>query len=365
VQIKGDGRRRKYVAQPFDHKGNRLTRGFDRKIDCIEWEAKIRVRTQRILEGLEIAFDPITFGEFAEEWKRSRKKGKKSSWAGEVTKLDNVWLKKFGHKLMNTITKKEIADELDGLIEQGLSPAYRNRHRAMLHKMWEDARDHEPPYVSTNPLSKIPLLKEPESSPNQGLLRTREDALKFIEAYGVHGPSWKVACGVMAFAGLRVDEMVALKFEDLDFERSTIAVSKTWDIKTKRIVHRTKGMREGGTEHVLMLPELRAILLEWKALTLFRRPQDFVVPDTRGKHLTYWKVKRIHDLVGFRHFCGVYLRALGFQGDDLKGLMRHSDSKTTERYSPIDMRHLLERATKLGIEVGNRASQAHLPPSQN
>lgn len=361
-QVRRDGRRACFIAQVADHTGKVVTRGFDRKTDMWEFESMMRVRRQRIRAGLEAPFEPILVKKYVSAWLIQRKLGKKSSWAGDVTKLENFWLPKIGDRILHTLTRTEIERHLDSLIADGLSPAYRNRHRALLHKLFQDAIRHEPPHATHNPVTRIPQLSEKTKVRHYGFLTQREEALGYVAGYRTHGPQWGILAAIMAFSGARIDEAVVMKWMDFDWERMVIAISRIWEIKSKKIQDRTKGQREGGTDYVLLLPELKRMLLEWQQATRFGAPSDFIVCDARGRHYTYWQAKRIHDAVvtaspalpkitphGFRHFFGRYLRSLGFQSDDLKGIMRHTDARVTERYSPIDMRHLVDKAVKLGL----------------
>lgn len=333
---------------------------FKFKDDAVEYAAHRLKRRQRIKAGLEAPFEAITLSDWVSAWLVPRKRGKISSWSGDETKLNNYWLPHLGPKLLHAISRTEIERLLELLITDGLSPAYRNRHRALLHKLYADAIIHEPPHATLNPVTKIALLSE--KAPKVAELADKGQAMALIRGYGQHGPQWEVLAGLMALAGARIDEAVVMRFGDVDHHNGTLTFARIWEIKSKSIQQRTKGQREGGQETIMLLPELCEILMKWRARAT-RQDSDFIVSDSLGGHYTYWQAYRIHNLVmgahphlpqitphGFRHFFGRYLRLLGFSGDDLKGMLRHTDLKVTERYAPIDMRHLQARARLLGVK---------------
>lgn len=358
------------MAQPTDYNGKTVTRSFDRKIDMLEWEAQVRIRRQRVRAGLEIILEEMTFRDFVMlpgGWLARRKKGKRSTWLPEEQKINSFWLGLLGDKKMNRITKKELESGFELLRTRDLAPATLNRHRSLLHTIWRDAKDSEPPIVLTNPVAAIPLLKEKNKVNPHGYL-DQDGMVKYLAAIEAFGLQWVVWAALQMFPGGRVDEVLVLKWKDVSWEGRAILVERIWEISSKEIVKRTKGNRgeSDQLEHLIILDELMVYLRKWFGMTKWNRPNDFIVCDPRtGKYYTYWQAKRIHDLVveqaglpkvtphGLRHTAGRYLRRLGFQGDDLKGLMRHKDLKTTEGYSPIDLNYLVsrvERARKEGLK---------------
>jgi integrase len=265
AKARKDGRSAKYQAQVADHTGKIVTRGFDRREDYWEFVSMMRARRQRIRSGLEAPFHALKLGQFVSSWLVSRRLGKASSVSGDVTKLTNFWVPRLGDRLLHTITRTEIERLLDGLIVEGLSPAYRNRHRALLHKLWNDAIRSEPPHATTNPVTKIKLLSEKTKTRTRGALTQREHAFAYFEGYAKHGPQWRVLAAIMALAGARIDEAVVMKWGDFNLALMTVTFARIWEIKTKSIQERTKGQRDGGEEAVLLQPELHTILTQYRA----------------------------------------------------------------------------------------------------
>lgn len=73
----------------------------------------------------------------------------------------------------------------------------------------------------------------------------------------------------LAFAGLRVGELLALRWQDIDLSKGTISVREA---KTA-----------AGVRSVDIQPELREDLILWKATTSFAAEDDFVFPTGLGR----------------------------------------------------------------------------------
>ena len=99
-------------------------------------------------------------------------------------------------------------------------------------------------------------------------------------------------------AGLRLAELLALRWRDIDFDSESILVSRTL---YKR--HGVIDFKEPKTEHsrrcVSMTPKLATFLKEYKAegesfflhLGCLPRPDDLVFSDTEGKTIAPGRVK--------------------------------------------------------------------------
>lgn len=133
-----------------------------------------------------------------------------------------------------------------------------------------------------------------------------------------------------AYTGMRVGEVFALQWDDIDFERNRVSV--------KRRLYRSNIdlPKSGKTREIVLLPEARDALLGMD------RSTDWVFEGKRGGRLSqskvtyYWqkiegdfgrKVNR-HEL---RHFCGHHLyRTLGYRADVVAAQLTHSSPRLVE-----------------------------------
>ena len=141
--------------------------------------------------------------------------------------------------------------------------------------------------------------------------------------------------------GLRVSDLLALKWSDVDFENLEIHV-------TKSIADQHVGpcKTEASQKPVPLDPELGEALLMWRRKSPYPMEEDWVFasPASSGK-MTYWacsifhtyvkpalKEAKITSKVGwhtFRHSFATILKAHGEDVKTVQELMRHANSSVT------------------------------------
>ncbi len=132
-----------------------------------------------------------------------------------------------------------------------------------------------------------------------------------------------------AYAGLRRGELLAARWEHIDWERETLAVQGTKTAGSHSLVHLHPTLRE--------------------TLTAHRRDEGYIVaPDTKqGKgplrfdFSKEWRVlrnacgledARLHDL---RHSFATRLLDLGYPLKDIAVMLRHASTRQTEQYADL------------------------------
>lgn len=136
----------------------------------------------------------------------------------------------------------------------------------------------------------------------------------------------------MIWAGLRPGEASALTWDDIDFEKGVIHVTKSLDLKHGGVFKDTK--TETGNRDVPLFAPLR------KALFRAERNSSFVFARVNGEHYNY---KSLSD--AFENFCGAIERVIngvpspwnaqGFRKD--KWIEKHGEWKTFD-FSLYDLR---------------------------
>ena len=144
-----------------------------------------------------------------------------------------------------------------------------------------------------------------------------------------------------AATGLRVSELLALRWEDVDFKTLELSV-------TRSIWHQVVGncKTETSAKPVPLDGYLAEDLLQWRRVSPYPMPHDWVFasPTMKGKQ-PYWPdnlMKRyirpvaqkagIHKRVGwhtFRHSFGTLLKANGEDIKTVQELLRHANSRIT------------------------------------
>lgn len=341
---------RQIIVSARDFDGRTIRRVFCDPLDAAEFRILLARRFSRYEAGLPLLpIDSFTFGEWVKRWLCSRKKLRpESTWRGEQNKLKAVWLPKFKDVKLSALHSPAISDELDALIERGLSAATRNRHRALLLRIFNDALRQDPPLIHTNPVKNIPSLPEKWKGTRPIFLTESEMHLYCMTAWKLR-PEWGIVATLLAWAGLRIGEALALSWEDI--QRDHIVVSRIFDITTGKYFARTKGQREGGHYCALLLPCVK------KALTRLRGRKSGLLCDG----LTYAMVRRLHprtleraelpkiNLHGLRHSFALALKRRGFTRDEIGDCLGHETATATRRYTQSGIEHITQKALRLKL----------------
>jgi integrase len=158
---------------------------------------------------------------------------------------------------------------------------------------------------------------------------------------GVLKEPGKTAVLLDILTGLRVSELLALKWSDVDFERLELHVTRS--IALQRV---GPCKTEASQKPVPLDPELAGVLLMWRRQSAYPMDSDWVFasPASKGK-LPYWsfsifrvyirpalKTAKIAGKVGWHTFRHSFATILKSHGEDVKTvqeLLRHANSSVT------------------------------------
>lgn len=190
-------------------------------------------------------------------------------------------------------------------------------------------------WVSSNPIRHVRQSAKRSRVPT---ILSPEQIGQFLEKL-VDLPRTAVLLG--ASTGLRVGEILGLKWEDVDFE--TLELRLTRDVVKQRI-ERCK--TEASRKPVPIGAELAEILFAWRSHCAYNQPQDWVFasPAKKGKQ-PYWpnSIYRVYlkpalrelgitDPVGWhtlRHSLGTLMKANGEDVKTIQETLRHANFKVT------------------------------------
>lgn len=144
--------------------------------------------------------------------------------------------------------------------------------------------------------------------------------------------------------GLRRGELFNLAWQDTDLIAKTLRV-------------RTKSAGSGKTRTVPLNAECRDMLIEWRQLTGYSHPGDYVFPDRNGERLdnintAFRNLMKAAKIRGFRfndlrhHYASMLVRE-GVQIYTVMELLGHSDFKMTQRYVHLAPNNLEDAAKAL------------------
>lgn len=272
-----------------------------------------------------------------------------STYARTAGMFDNHILPAFGNKRIRTIT----IDQVQKAVNKWYKETTYNYKRWYQYTMaiFDFALKHG--YMAgDNPATKITLPKRKENWGNkQENFWTKSELAKFFSFIDpVEELEKYTLFRVLAFAGVRRGECLALTWNDINFSKSTLTVNKTLTqgLKGKQIIQPPKTKK--GRRTITLDPTTLRYLKQWRArqkrdylllgfntlqqgqLIFANSKNKFKSLNTPAKWLD--KIIRDHDLKkitvhGFRHTSASMLFIAGASIKEVQTRLGHEDAQTT------------------------------------
>ena len=277
----------------------------------------------------------VTFEEAAAEWLRyveHDRKRRASTLSDYERTVRLVLTPEFGGRGVETITARSIDAFRERLVAEGrLSARTINKYLALMHSLLKRAQRvwglsaNAAAGVERQPVRRsgdIDVLSPPEVRALARAAGSAEDAAIFLTA---------------AFAGLRLGELRALRWRDVDFAKCLIHVRRSY------VMGEEGTPKSGRVRATPLIDDVARSLDELSRRDAFTREDDFVFPSPFGtpfddsalRRRFYASLKRaglrhvrFHDL---RHSFGT-LAVQAFPLTDVKAYMGHADIATTMIY---------------------------------
>jgi len=244
--------------------------------------------------------------------------------------LKNWILPRWGGHRLDQIKAVAVEEWLDGI---GRARATRAKIRNLMSALFNHAMRYE--WVEKNPIKLVRQSAKRERIPD--VLEPEELQLLLSRL----GPRERTLVLLDAATGLRVSELLSLKWEDIDFENLEVRVIRS-------IWHQVVGdcKTETSARPVPLDSYMAEDLFRWRRVSPYAMPIDWVFasPTMRGKQ-PYWpdnlmkrhirpvaKAAGIHKRIGwhtFRHTFGTLLKANGEDVKTVQELLRHANSRIT------------------------------------
>jgi integrase len=268
-------------------------------------------------------------------------------------------MRTFGGRRLAEIETADIARFLNDLDRDGQTARSVNKHRATLRAMFEFAKRRDTFGLRENPVAETTRRPEGGTAPieivepwelgrvvdvaraglhreMQGYVHSEYSAETWAEWRRINEQDAALFV-VAAFTGLRMGELRALRWKDIDFAAELITVSRafSWNVETS-----TKSRR---IRIVPLARQARFVLLELRGRCRFTGREDFVFcrPDggaldssairkrfRSAQEAAGLRLRRFHDL---RHTFGS-LMIRRFDLVRVQSMMGHASITTTERY---------------------------------
>lgn len=324
-----------YQARIRGADGQLLTEVFATRRAAEEQLAKWKIEKRDGILGRN-ADRSMTVGEFFEEWyadvSAETAKAVQSGWRKTQKQYFRDFIKPvIGHARMRAVTPQMIKRIFIEMTAKEKSPQTQRLVYATVKKMFGDAVENYQ-YLTVSPVLRklrpqVPVME----APHLNLAQVKE-LLEHVE-----DKKYGLAIWIQLFLGLRVGELIALRWSDIDLQEGRIHIRRTYVGKTGLFREYPKG----GKQHSHAIPsELREKL----ALAKVNATSDYVVTSPHNNILPYkWYLAHLKQYCealglpsiathGLRHSTSELYIHHGATRDDLRRLFAHSTPAVTDRY---------------------------------
>lgn len=313
--------------------GRWITKSFPTKRDAEDCDASLK-KEKRGGEMLSNEGKNLTLDEFSEIWFETFKTQSSSGWRRMQRQLYADFVKPvIGEMKVVAVKPPAVTKVLNRMADMGRAPLTQNHVYGLLRHMFRDAIE------TFRLVAHNPVLRtfKPRGStrvpPHLNLLQARELLAD------VRGKPYGEAIWIQFFLGLRVGEMQALRWEDVDLDVGMIHIRRAYVRKEKVFKDYPKGRRQ----HSKVIPP--ELLEVFKELAVKRDDDNELVLRSPGYWmLSYeWFNRQLQRYCkalglpligthGLRHSTSSLYLSNGASKDDIRALMAHSSATVTERY---------------------------------
>lgn len=339
---------------------------FDTKADADSWyQSKLREKNFE-KGGIEVPVDAKkTLNAFFDEtWFPARKENyPKATWYSDEQRYNKYVRKMIGTRKVSRITGIDCRNVLKSVTEvHENSVSTRNRVRALLSVMFNDAMNEDPPLCKFNPALNISFgdgKRMGKKTPSH--LRRHKDILDFIKkAKEIGQVHFVYACAAL-MTGLRKSELIALKWNDFDEHESELRIDEKFEQASLSLKKGTKGGEEQ-VRVVVISDDLTSVLADHRKNTDFNGENDFILCIKKGHPVHPRDLHNIHDRIrkaagvnvtphGLRHTYGREFVKNGGSMKALQTILGHSSMSVTEIYSELAGKEVKKHRNTVSFET--------------
>ena len=339
-----------YYTDATGSKKQKLKRGFKLQREAKEWERNfLETRTLDV---------NIKFKNFLEQYyKDAESRLRKSTIANKKTLINLKILPYFADMTLSEIKPVHVRqwqNTLLSYVDQNGKP-YSQTYLKTINNQLSAIFNYAVRYydLKENPCIKAGSMGKKHADEMQ--IWTYEEFQQFIQANDK--PQAYAAFNILYYTGMRIGELLALTWKDIDFENNTINIDKSYQrIEREDVITKPKTPKSIRT--IVIFDHLTDIIKEYKSHVYQPHVNDRVFPYT--KHLFEHEIKRvceksnikrirIHDI---RHSHASLLIELGFSPLLIAERLGHENIETTlNTYSHLYPNKQIELADKLQVLV--------------
>lgn len=209
-----------YSGRVTDANGKRIQKNFSKLQDCKKWVAEMQYQK---LHGNVLKSGNPTVKAWYEYWiyKFKRNVVKESTQNQRKREWEYYILPVIGDMIIKDVKPLHCLEVLSTMAERGLSNGTIQGVRATMHDAFEYAAENE--IILSNPVTKKVTVKGTAKKKRRSL--TKKEQNDFLERMKKRS-SYNVFA-VALQTGLRIGELLALTWDDVDFDNKILHVTKT------------------------------------------------------------------------------------------------------------------------------------------
>lgn len=365
-RIRKNGSRAYYV---FSDGRQQAVKGGE--AEAIARQAELRTMAAR---GQRVVATKAKFAEIATEWLASKHKLLARTLEDYEADLSNRILPRFGHRKPAQITADSVASFIRELeIEEELSGARIKNILKPLRGTLDLAVRRG--LIAVNPLSLLTSDERPKATEREHHIWAPEEITSLLEESSklsrkpTSHYDYSALLAVAIYTGLRISEILALRWQDIDLKGECLTVRHQLSRKGAALV---EPKTRAGKRRVPLASEMVSLLTKHKLGSTYSTEEAFVFASRVGTALNARNVVRrgfepaleaaglrpidpkitFHDL---RHAFASIMIERGTTSVELATVMGHRDSRTTERiYIHLFNRAKMEARVRAAMQEAMR-----------
>ena len=339
-----------------DANGRRRVKRLVRKTKQLANKALIELQVEHSKKTLTLRSNE-TVEQFSERWLTTviPLRGLKPSTLSNYQQMIHYYIRPIlGSKRLSDLKSQHVLNLVNSLKERGLSTNTTRRARSILHNMLETAVEED--LLSKNPVVRTSFIKKSvdEVSRVQKSYSTQEvgRALEILRGSQYEGPFRLMVC-----LGMRIGEVIALRWDQVDFETNQLWVTRTGANIAKLMgddswsVERVEGTTKSNRNRVLHLTQSQAEFLSTHRKVQNRlkfkkgqawNPESYVFVTENGTPFAANNIRsgmkraltkndmrgiRLHDL---RHTAGFLAVEAGVGIENVQDMLGHASIQITK-----------------------------------
>ena len=302
---------------------SKMKRGFATKKEALEWERDFLLRESSSMD--------MKFSDFVEVYFNDKgPRLKQRSIMTKRTLIETKIIPTFGEKKMNEITAVDIIKWQNALLNQEYSPTYLRMIQNQITAIFNHAERFYD--LKNNPCKKVDKMGRPNTKELN--FWTKEEFDTFIQGFEEGEELYRMIFLILFWQGCRVGELLALTHGDVDLEKGTVSISKTYYRRDKQDFI-TSPKTESSNRKITIPEFLQKELREFLDRQYGLEPEDRIFPITDRAIQKKMKQKieelgmkniRVHDL---RHSHIALLIEKGMQPLVIAQRVGHDSVNTT------------------------------------